>query len=56
YYEISLVRSQLGLPKATRHILQSMGLHKRHQVVWRAVGPRSAGQILKVRELVKVRL
>jgi ribosomal protein L30/L7E len=56
YYEICLRRGVLGLPKSTRHIVQSLGLHKRHQVVWRLVSPRSAGQILKIKELVHVRL
>ena len=56
YYEICLMRGILGLPKQTRKIVQSLGLHTRHQVVWRLVGSRSAGQILKVKELVSVKL
>jgi ribosomal protein L30/L7E len=56
YYEITLRRGVLGLPARTRHIVQSLGLLKRHQVVWRLVSPRSAGQILKIKELVSVRL
>jgi ribosomal protein L30/L7E len=56
FYEITLRRGVLGLPARTRHIVQSLGLLKRHQVVWRLVSPRSAGQILKIKELVSVRL
>ena len=56
YYEICLRRGILGLPKKTREIVNALGLHTRHQVVWRLVSPRSAGQILKIKELVHVRL
>jgi large subunit ribosomal protein L30 len=56
YYEIALRRGIIGLPARTKHIVQSLGLQKRHQVVWRMVSPRSAGQILKIKELVTVRL
>jgi ribosomal protein L30/L7E len=56
YYEITLRRGLIGIPKKIKHIVQSIGLHQRHQVVWRLVSPRSAGQILKIKELVHVRL
>ncbi|TPX57352.1 hypothetical protein SpCBS45565_g08228 [Spizellomyces sp. 'palustris'] len=56
YYEISLRRSLNGLPETTKEYARGLGLVKRHQVVWRKVGPRSAGQILRIRELVAVRL
>ena len=56
YYEICLRRGLIGLPKKTREIVNALGLHTRHQVVWRLVSPRSAGQILRVKELVHVRL
>lgn len=56
YYEICLRRGLIGIPKDIKHIVQSIGLTKRHQVVWRLVSPKSAGQILKIKELVTVRL
>ncbi|KAH6601663.1 hypothetical protein BASA61_001867 [Batrachochytrium salamandrivorans] len=56
YFEITLRRGVFGLPKKTKEVIQCLGLHSRHQVVWRLVGPRSTGQILKVKELVNVRL
>jgi large subunit ribosomal protein L30 len=56
YYEICLRRGLVGLPQKTKHIVQSLGLTKRHQVVWRLVSPKSAGQILKIKELVTIRL
>lgn len=33
YYEITLIRSLIGLDHKTKHIAQSLGLLKRHQVV-----------------------
>ncbi|KAI9102513.1 hypothetical protein DFS34DRAFT_609493 [Phlyctochytrium arcticum] len=56
YYEISLTRSLTGLPKKVRAVVHALGLYKRHQVVWSKVGPRSAGQILQIRELLDVKL
>ncbi|KAJ3325558.1 hypothetical protein HDV06_003328 [Boothiomyces sp. JEL0866] len=56
YYEITLRRGVIGLPEATRKIVSALGFQKRHQVVWRLVSPKSAGQILKIKELVHVRL
>eukprot|EP00842_Homolaphlyctis_polyrhiza_P005264 jgi/Hompol1/5739/HPOL_004661-RA len=56
FYEVTLRRGLFGLPRTQRKIVESFGLTQRHQVVWRHVGPRSAGQILKIKELVHVRL
>ncbi|KAJ3273033.1 39S ribosomal protein L33, mitochondrial [Terramyces sp. JEL0728] len=56
YYEVTLRRGVIGLPEATRKIVSALGFQKRHQVVWRLVSPKSAGQILKIKELVHVRL
>ncbi|KAL2913354.1 39S ribosomal protein L33, mitochondrial [Polyrhizophydium stewartii] len=56
FYEITMRRGLFGIPRATRKVMASLGLTKRHQVVWCRVDPRSAGKILKVKELVHVRL
>ncbi|KAI8921013.1 hypothetical protein DFJ77DRAFT_423297, partial [Powellomyces hirtus] len=56
YYEISLRRSLNGLPATVKKVASAIGLTGRHQVVWRPVSARHAGQILKLRELVAVRL
>ncbi|KAJ3157550.1 hypothetical protein HDU86_003202 [Geranomyces michiganensis] len=56
YYEISLRRSLNGLSATTKKHASALGLTSRHQVVWRLVSPRAAGQILTLRELVAVRL
>ncbi|KAI8823137.1 uncharacterized protein EV422DRAFT_483369, partial [Fimicolochytrium jonesii] len=56
YYEITLRRGLNGLSKHTKKHAQAVGLLRRHQVVWRAVGPRAAGHVLRLRELVDVKL
>jgi ribosomal protein L30/L7E len=45
-----------GLPKAIRTIVTGLGLNQRHQVIWRPVSPKTAGQIIKIKELVHVEL
>ncbi|TPX37169.1 hypothetical protein SmJEL517_g00893 [Synchytrium microbalum] len=56
YYEITLLRGFKGVSKQKRIVASALGLHGRHEVVYRRCGPRCAGQILAIRELVKVRL
>ncbi|KAI9208086.1 uncharacterized protein BJ171DRAFT_490210 [Polychytrium aggregatum] len=56
YYQVSLERGLIGLSKKTRDFVRALGLRHRHHVVWLRVGPRSAGAILKIRELLKVDL
>lgn len=56
YYKITLVRSLIGTPKATRAIVKTLGLGKRGSTVYRRVTPAIAGSILKVKELVDVEL
>ncbi len=54
FFRITLHRSFIGLPKRTRDVLASLGLHRRGQLVFQAVNAQSAGMIMKVKELVKV--
>jgi len=56
YYEITLLRSTIGLPKSTRERVKALGLHKKGKTVYREVNPKSAGQILLLRELLRVNL
>lgn len=56
FYRIRATRSAIGMPKTIRETLESMGLTKRGRVVYLRVSPGSAGQILKVKELVNVQL
>lgn len=56
FYKITLVRSLIGTPQATRTIVKTLGLGKRGSTVYRRVTPAIAGSILKVKELVKVEL
>ncbi|KAJ3326949.1 39S ribosomal protein L33, mitochondrial [Blyttiomyces sp. JEL0837] len=56
YYQITLRRSLFGIPKQTRRVVEVLGLKDRHEVVWQPVNPKIAGNILKVKELVDVKL
>jgi large subunit ribosomal protein L30 len=54
YFRITLVRSGIGMPKRTRGVLEALGLHRRMKTVFHPVSPQIAGQIMKVKELVRV--
>lgn len=54
YFRITLIRSGIGLPRATSGVLRALGLHKRMRTVFHPVSPQVAGQIMKVKELVAV--
>lgn len=55
FLRITLRRSAIGLPKRTRDVLASLGLHRRGAVVFRWAGDRSAaGMVMRVKELVGV--
>ncbi|KAJ3038876.1 39S ribosomal protein L33, mitochondrial, partial [Rhizophlyctis rosea] len=56
YYEIALRRGLIGLPEKTRKYVEMAGLRKRYMVVWKPVTPENAGLILRIKELVTVRL
>jgi ribosomal protein L30 len=48
------MRSGIGLPKRTQGVLKALGLRKRMRTVFYPVTPEVAGQIMKVKELIKV--
>ena len=54
YYQITLMRGIIGLPRSTRKVVYSLGLSKRHQIVWKPITSSVAGMILKLKELVRV--
>jgi large subunit ribosomal protein L30 len=54
YFRITLLRSAIGLPKKTRGVLGALGLRKRMAVSYVPVSSDTAGQIMKVKELVDV--
>ena len=54
YFRITLLRSSIGLPKATSGVLQALGLRKRMRTVYHPVSPQVAGQIFAVKELIDV--
>ncbi|KAL4792118.1 putative mitochondrial 54S ribosomal protein YmL33 [Aspergillus venezuelensis] len=54
YFRIQLVRSAIGLPRRTTNVLKALGLKKRMGTVFHPVTQSTAGQIMKVKELVTV--
>ena len=54
YFKVTQIRSTIGLPKQLSGVMRALGLHKRMQTVFHPVTPNSAGQIMKVKELVAV--
>lgn len=54
FFKITLIRSSIGLPKKTQGVLNALGLRKRMGTVFKPVNPSTAGQILKIKELVAV--
>lgn len=55
HHLITLRRSPIGLPPASRLTLEALGLHRLHQSVLHPFSPTAAGQILRVKELVQVK-
>ncbi|KAJ3121885.1 39S ribosomal protein L33, mitochondrial [Nowakowskiella sp. JEL0407] len=54
YYQVTLHRGTFGLPESTKRVLNALGLTRRHLVVYLPVNNKTAGSILKVKELVRV--
>lgn len=54
YFRITLIRSAIGLPSKSARVLRALGLRKRMATVFHPVTPATAGQIMRVKELVAV--
>lgn len=54
HYLVTLQRSAMGLPTYASRTLESLGLKKRYSCVLHPFSATTAGQILRVKELVKV--
>ena len=54
YFKVTLIRSAIGLPTKSSNVLKALGLRKKRCVVYHPVTLDSAGQIMKVKELVAV--
>ncbi|KAL5593992.1 hypothetical protein BROUX41_001045 [Berkeleyomyces rouxiae] len=55
FFQITLRRSAIGLPKSTRGVLAALGLRKREQIVFHPTAPEFVGMLMKVKELVDVK-
>ncbi|CCK71406.1 mitochondrial 54S ribosomal protein uL30m KNAG_0G03480 [Huiozyma naganishii CBS 8797] len=54
FYKVTLARSLIGMPRATRQIVKTLGLGKRGSTVYKRATPAIAGSLLKVKELITV--
>jgi len=54
FFKITLIRSAIGLPEKKRGVLAALGLHKRMRTVFHPISSDTAGQIMKVKELLAV--
>lgn len=56
YYEVTMIRGLIGLPKTTKNVAHSLGLRVVNQVVYLSVSTANAGKLLKLKELIRLRL
>ena len=56
YYRVQLIRSLIGTPKSTKNVANSLNLSKISSYTYVPVTPGSAGNVLKLRNLVDVKL
>lgn len=56
FFKVTQLKSTIGLPHLFKDTLHALGLRRRHQTVYHAITPQQAGQIARVKELVKVEL
>ncbi|EUC62773.1 ribosomal protein L30 [Rhizoctonia solani AG-3 Rhs1AP] len=54
HFRITLRRSAIGLPKASKRTLEALGIHRRGATVFQKHSPEAAGKVLRVKELVEV--
>lgn len=56
FLKVYLYRGFIGLPKVVQDHAKCLGLHKRYQTVFIKPIPKTIGNLLKIKELVKVEL
>lgn len=56
FFKVTQLKSTIGLPNLYKETLQTLGLRRRNQTVYHKITPQQAGQIARVKELVKVEL
>jgi large subunit ribosomal protein L30 len=56
FWKVTLIRSGIGLSPRLNRTLFALGLRKRFRTVFQPVNPRVAGQLLRVKELIKLEL
>ena len=54
--QVKLYKSTIGLPKEFQAITKAIGLRRTHQTVFLKVTPYIVGQLVKLKELIKIKL
>jgi len=56
FWKVTLIRSGIGLPKRRNLALFALGLRKRFRTVYKPINPQIAGQLFRVKELIRVEI
>ncbi|KAF3911399.1 hypothetical protein ABW20_dc0102664 [Dactylellina cionopaga] len=54
FFKVTLIRSAIGMPEKKIGVLKALGLRKRMRTVFHKIDPATAGQLMKVKELIAV--
>ncbi|KAF3914231.1 hypothetical protein AA313_de0202474 [Arthrobotrys entomopaga] len=54
FFKVTLLRSGIGMPEKKLGVLKALGLRKRMRTVFHKITPATAGQLMKVKELISV--
>ncbi|EPS39660.1 hypothetical protein H072_6546 [Dactylellina haptotyla CBS 200.50] len=54
FFKVTLIRSGIGMPEKKLGVLKALGLRKRMRTVFHKITPSTAGQLMKVKELIAV--
>ncbi|KAK6500844.1 39S ribosomal protein L33, mitochondrial [Arthrobotrys conoides] len=52
FFKVTLIRSSIGMPQKKVGVLKALGLRKRMRTVFHKITPATAGQLMKVKELI----
>lgn len=54
--QVKLYKSIIGLPRKLKGVTQVLGLKRTHQTVFLKITPYTVGQLVKLKELIKIKL
>jgi large subunit ribosomal protein L30 len=54
--QVTLYRGVVGLPKKVRDAARQLGFKRTHQTLWLKVSPYNVGQLVKLKELIRLKI